>query len=108
MILYFLDLAIRCLTRAIDNKSRGSNYGLVIAFCCHHKCEYKSYIGKEYLEQCKFLPNEFPILCSIASWATCGFNLKTDTELKDENKARYAQHMFSLSLSPTILFNLFL
>ncbi|XP_047369986.1 tRNA:m(4)X modification enzyme TRM13 homolog isoform X2 [Vespa velutina] len=80
------DLAIRCLIRAIDNKSSGSNYGLVIAFCCHHKCEYKSYIGKEYLEQCKFLPKEFPILCSIASWATCGFNLKTDTELKDENK----------------------
>lgn len=87
----FLDLAIRCLTQAIDNKSSGSNYGLVIAFCCHHKCEYKSYIGKKYLEECKFLPNEFPILCSIASWATCGFNLKTNTELKDENKeARYA------------------
>ncbi|KAI4477690.1 hypothetical protein M0804_012518 [Polistes exclamans] len=80
------DLAIRCLTQAIDNKSIGSNYGLVIAFCCHHKCEYKSYIGKEYLKKCKFLPNEFPILCSIASWATCGFNIKNDTELKNENE----------------------
>ncbi|KAK2585900.1 hypothetical protein KPH14_010487 [Odynerus spinipes] len=79
------DLSIRCLMQVIDNRASGSNYGLIIAFCCHHKCEYKSYVGKKYLEQCGFVPNEFPILCSIASWATCGFNLKNTNKLEEDD-----------------------
>ncbi|XP_076622449.1 tRNA:m(4)X modification enzyme TRM13 homolog [Colletes latitarsis] len=66
------DLTINCLARAMQNEPKCNITGLIIAFCCHHRCEYASYVGKEYLEQCGFTSNEFPILCSIASWATCG------------------------------------
>ena len=52
--------------------------GLIIAFCCHHRCEYSSYVGKEYLQSCGFTADEFPILCSIASWATCGTGKNRD------------------------------
>lgn len=66
--------------------------GLIIAFCCHHRCEYASYVGKEFLEQCGFTPNEFPVLCSIASWATCGSGFKKTTvsanTQKDSEKTR--------------------
>lgn len=62
--------------------------GLVIAFCCHHKCEYSSYVGRKYLQQCGFTVDEFPILCSIASWATCGARAKSDTKSRDDLTSR--------------------
>lgn len=58
--------------------------GLIVAFCCHHKCEYSSYVGREYLQQCGFIADEFPVLCSIVSWATCGTRLKSDVNSQCE------------------------
>lgn len=74
------DLAIRCLARSINDEPKVDVSGLVLAFCCHHKCEYSSYVGREYLRQCDFTANEFSILCSIVSWATCGSHLKSNVK----------------------------
>ena len=60
-----------------------SKIGIIIAFCCHHRCEYSHYVGHEYLENEGFTKDEFPIICKIASWATCGIkdnNSKNDCE----------------------------
>lgn len=62
-------------------------HGLVIAFCCHHRCEYASYVGKHYLTQSGFTPSEFPILCSIASWATCGSNGKINPNANNQHNS---------------------
>jgi tRNA:m4X modification enzyme len=59
------------MTNLIKN-SNSSKVGIVIAFCCHHRCEYSHYVGHEYLESEGFTSNEFPIISKIASWATCG------------------------------------
>ncbi len=59
--------------------TKQTKVGIVIAFCCHHQCEYSQYVGHKYLEQEGFSKDEFPILCKIASWATCGI-IKKDTE----------------------------
>ncbi|XP_036150343.1 tRNA:m(4)X modification enzyme TRM13 homolog isoform X2 [Monomorium pharaonis] len=72
------DLTIRCLTKSMSGEPRVDVRGLIVAFCCHHKCEYSSYVGREYLQRCGFTADEFPILCSIVSWATCGFRTKDD------------------------------
>ncbi|XP_060810999.1 tRNA:m(4)X modification enzyme TRM13 homolog [Bombus pascuorum] len=69
------DLTLSCLVQAMQNEPKCNVTGIIIAFCCHHRCEYASYVGKEYLEQSGFTANEFTILCSIASWATCGSDL---------------------------------
>ncbi|XP_026673089.1 tRNA:m(4)X modification enzyme TRM13 homolog [Ceratina calcarata] len=69
------DLALNCLVQATQTEPKLNVTGLVIALCCHHKCEYASYVGKEFLNQCGFAPNEFTVLCSIGSWATCGPSL---------------------------------
>ncbi|XP_011315241.1 tRNA:m(4)X modification enzyme TRM13 homolog isoform X2 [Fopius arisanus] len=66
------DLTIRCLSQLARDDVNSEVSGLIIAFCCHHRCDYSSYVGKNYLKTCGFTPEEFPILCSIASWATCG------------------------------------
>ncbi|KAG7202350.1 hypothetical protein KM043_018677 [Ampulex compressa] len=80
------DLTIRCLVRAMHNEPKCNVAGLIIAFCCHHRCEYTSYVGKQYLEECGFTPEEFTILCSIASWATCGSGLNTTAEIQNNQK----------------------
>ncbi|XP_015121707.1 tRNA:m(4)X modification enzyme TRM13 homolog isoform X1 [Diachasma alloeum] len=72
------DLTIRCLSRLIAEDINTEVSGLVIAFCCHHRCDYASYVGKNYLKMYGFTADEFPILCSIASWATCGTGKNRD------------------------------
>ncbi|KYN41039.1 tRNA guanosine-2'-O-methyltransferase TRM13 like protein [Trachymyrmex septentrionalis] len=72
------DLAIRCLIKSMNSEPKVDVRGLIVAFCCHHKCEYSSYVGRKYLQQCGFTADEFPVLCSIVSWATCGCRLKSD------------------------------
>ncbi|XP_018310046.1 tRNA:m(4)X modification enzyme TRM13 homolog [Mycetomoellerius zeteki] len=72
------DLAIRCLVKSMNSEPKVDVRGLILAFCCHHKCEYSSYVGRKYLQQCGFTADEFPVLCSIVSWATCGCRLKSN------------------------------
>ncbi|XP_066589491.1 tRNA:m(4)X modification enzyme TRM13 homolog [Prorops nasuta] len=80
------DLTLKCLTQKIAKNSKSNSDGLVIAFCCHHRCDYTSYVGKKFFEQCNFTANEFPILCSIASWATCGTGLSKPLHNAEEYK----------------------
>ena len=47
--------------------------GIMIALCCHHRCRWRSFVGKKYLlKNAGFLPKDFAILCSLTSWAVCG------------------------------------
>jgi len=64
------DLSLRCLLRA---KQLGVRIvGLVMASCCHHRCTWANFIGQEYLLEMGFTEDDFPVLCGITSWATCG------------------------------------
>ncbi|CAL1292159.1 unnamed protein product [Larinioides sclopetarius] len=68
--------------------------GLLMALCCHHRCSWNTYIGKQFMEKHDFTENDFKLMCCVASWATCGLR-KTDkatenseehtTEIPDEN-----------------------
>ncbi|XP_057334873.1 tRNA:m(4)X modification enzyme TRM13 homolog [Microplitis mediator] len=78
------DLTLRCLTNQTEDTGVS---GLIIAFCCHHRCEYISYVGKKYLKECGFTPEEFPILCSIASWATCGTGKNRQSNSTDKESS---------------------
>ncbi|XP_078042848.1 tRNA:m(4)X modification enzyme TRM13 homolog isoform X2 [Augochlora pura] len=93
------DLTINCLHQAMQDKPICNVNGVVIAFCCHHRCEFASYVGKQYLEQCGFISSEFPILCSIASWATCGSissRLHADSDKQNNPKVtRYTKNLTS-------------
>lgn len=88
LIIHFLDLTIRCLVKSMNSEPKVDIRGLIVAFCCHHKCEYSSYVGREYLRQCDFTTDEFPVLCSIVSWATCGFRLKSVNSPRDFTQQR--------------------
>uniref|UniRef100_A0A1A7WEF0 tRNA:m(4)X modification enzyme TRM13 n=2 Tax=Iconisemion striatum TaxID=60296 RepID=A0A1A7WEF0_9TELE len=46
--------------------------GLAVALCCHHRCEWRHYVGQEFFQQKGLGPAEFSSFCRMSSWATCG------------------------------------
>ena len=57
--------------------------GIVIALCCHHRCNWGHYTGRKALSELGFTPVEFHLLCLMSSWAVCGirphFHLDSST-----------------------------
>merc|ERR1712107_394359 len=61
--------------------------GILIALCCHHRCDWGPYVGKKFLEEQGFSEADFQLLSSITSWCTCGSGrprLRQDTPLPPE------------------------
>ncbi|NXI61778.1 TRM13 enzyme, partial [Anseranas semipalmata] len=46
--------------------------GIVIALCCHHKCDWTHYVGREFFKSAGLGPVEFHYFQRMSSWATCG------------------------------------
>ncbi|NXL90262.1 TRM13 enzyme, partial [Alectura lathami] len=46
--------------------------GIVIALCCHHKCDWTHYVGREFFRSVGLGPREFHYFQRMSSWATCG------------------------------------
>jgi tRNA:m4X modification enzyme len=65
------DYSLRCLKKSLEN-GQVKFKGILLAVCCHHKCEYESFCGKKFLNQLKIDSKLFYIIRSISSWSTCG------------------------------------
>lgn len=46
--------------------------GVAMATCCHHRCSWESYVGKEFLSHHGFSRTEFEALIRMSSWCVCG------------------------------------
>ncbi|XP_008835494.2 tRNA:m(4)X modification enzyme TRM13 homolog, partial [Nannospalax galili] len=44
--------------------------GIVIALCCHHRCDWRHYVGKEYFRALGLGAVEFYYFQRMSSWAT--------------------------------------
>nr|XP_033771862.1 tRNA:m(4)X modification enzyme TRM13 homolog [Geotrypetes seraphini] len=53
--------------------------GIVIALCCHHKCDWKHYVGQEFFCTLGLGAEDFNLYQRMSSWATCGMQ-KPGTE----------------------------
>ncbi|NXL36542.1 TRM13 enzyme, partial [Glaucidium brasilianum] len=51
--------------------------GIVIALCCHHKCNWTHYVGREFFKSVGLGPVEFHYFTRMSSWATCGMREAT-------------------------------
>ncbi|XP_016122048.1 tRNA:m(4)X modification enzyme TRM13 homolog [Sinocyclocheilus grahami] len=62
--------------------------GLAIALCCHHRCDWRHYVGKEFFRQRGLGPEEFAAFQCMSSWATCGMRKigSKTTEKRSEHK----------------------
>ncbi|KFV91424.1 tRNA:m(4)X modification enzyme TRM13, partial [Eurypyga helias] len=46
--------------------------GIVITLCCHHKCDWTHYVGREFFQTAGLGAEEFHYFQRMSSWATCG------------------------------------
>ncbi|KAM8780183.1 tRNA:m(4)X modification enzyme TRM13 homolog isoform 3-T3 [Rhynchonycteris naso] len=46
--------------------------GIVIALCCHHRCDWRHYVGRDYFRARGLGAVEFHYFQRMSSWATCG------------------------------------
>ncbi|XP_034356752.1 tRNA:m(4)X modification enzyme TRM13 homolog isoform X2 [Arvicanthis niloticus] len=71
--------------------------GIVIALCCHHRCEWRHYVGKEYFKALGLGAVEFYYFQRMSSWATCGMRtsleaLDVTPERKDAQRDENEEH----------------
>lgn len=67
------DFALRCLKNSLLDSAEPPKFlGIVLAVCCHHKCEWESLCGQEFLQSKGIDSTLFYILRSISSWSTSG------------------------------------
>ncbi|XP_038000785.1 tRNA:m(4)X modification enzyme TRM13 homolog isoform X2 [Motacilla alba alba] len=59
--------------------------GIVIALCCHHKCDWTHYVGKEFFKSVGLGPVEFHYFQRMSSWATCGMQETTSKASTSED-----------------------
>lgn len=65
------DLTIRCLEQH-QTVPNGTD-SLLIALCCHHRCTWRSYVGRVFFEDVLGLTREdFDMMVRMSSWATSG------------------------------------
>ncbi|XP_055902564.1 tRNA:m(4)X modification enzyme TRM13 homolog [Eupeodes corollae] len=62
------DLTIRCILQDETQKTEA----ILIALCCHHRCEWRPFVGKEFFLENGLGPEEFALITKMASWAICG------------------------------------
>ncbi|XP_055849009.1 tRNA:m(4)X modification enzyme TRM13 homolog [Episyrphus balteatus] len=62
------DLTIRCILQDDTEKTDA----ILIALCCHHRCEWKPFVGKEFFLENGLTRKEFALITKMASWAICG------------------------------------
>ncbi|XP_010587805.1 tRNA:m(4)X modification enzyme TRM13 homolog isoform X2 [Loxodonta africana] len=61
--------------------------GIVIALCCHHRCDWRHYVGKEYFRALGLGAVEFHYFQRMSSWATCGMR-RTSSEASNVTTKR--------------------
>lgn len=77
------DLSLRALVQTLprqDNNSVSSQFkGLAIALCCHHVCRWEDYVNPTFFLAQGFEADEFALITSLTSWATCSIQDEGDT-----------------------------
>uniref|UniRef100_A0A672UDH8 tRNA:m(4)X modification enzyme TRM13 n=2 Tax=Strigops habroptila TaxID=2489341 RepID=A0A672UDH8_STRHB len=66
--------------------------GIVIALCCHHKCDWTHYVGREFFKSVGLGPVEFHYFQRMSSWATCGMRETTTKGSASEESEEQTNH----------------
>lgn len=62
----------------------GPVLGLAVALCCHHRCEWRHYVGQRFFGERGLGAEEFAAFCRMSSWATCGLRERRDGREHEE------------------------
>lgn len=84
------DLAIRCMTRV---RKPDQNQALVIAVCCHHRCTWRSFVGKKEFQRKSLTAKDFQLIIKMVSWAVCGGGMSRERRklIEEQGEAQQAE-----------------
>ncbi|KAM9461264.1 tRNA:m(4)X modification enzyme TRM13 homolog [Clarias gariepinus] len=57
-----------------DSRKKVVVSGLAVALCCHHRCDWKHYVGKDFFQERGLGAADFSAFQRMSSWATCGMS----------------------------------
>ncbi|XP_073820288.1 tRNA:m(4)X modification enzyme TRM13 homolog [Musca autumnalis] len=79
------DLTLRCIVQAAAEKCLTDL--IMIAVCCHHRCDWSSFVGKNFFKRHVVSPREFAIITKMVSWAICGTGMSRERRkaLEEQN-----------------------
>lgn len=81
------DFAIQCSIHGNDVvKDEPKTIAMIIALCCHHRCEWKHLVGKEFFIQNDITAKEFAIITKMVGWAICGTGMSREKRKEMEEK----------------------
>ncbi|KAI0224956.1 tRNA:m(4)X modification enzyme TRM13 [Lamellibrachia satsuma] len=94
------DLMLRCLNtlpkedekQSDSTKSGRSALGIVLALCCHHRCEWRSYVGKALMARWGISARQFHLMCCLSSWAVCGSRPDKGQNASNEHNTKGPDH----------------
>ncbi|KAI8130048.1 hypothetical protein FF38_12542 [Lucilia cuprina] len=68
------DLTLRCIIQA---QEKFTDF-IMIALCCHHRCDWRSFVGKNFLKEHQISQRQFVIITKMVSWAICGTGMSRE------------------------------
>lgn len=75
------DLAIRCMLQEPQRMA-----GCVVALCCHHRCDWRPFVGKDWFARNGLGRREFAVMTRLVSWAVCGTGMSRETRRTMEER----------------------
>lgn len=87
------DFAIRCILNG--NTGDGvadapKTDAFIVALCCHHRCDWQPFVGKEFFLRHKISRREFAIITKMVGWAICGTGMSRERRKEIEEKQKAA------------------
>ncbi|XP_006812702.1 tRNA:m(4)X modification enzyme TRM13 homolog, partial [Saccoglossus kowalevskii] len=83
------DIQTSASTEPIDNELLNTEgnpsrlNGIVIALCCHHKCLWRNYVGKDFFKCQGLTTKDFNVISLLTSWATCAIKKQQLNSVED-------------------------
>lgn len=87
------DLALRCILNGREKITKG----FVIALCCHHRCDWKPFVGKKFLIENNVSKREFVIMTKMVSWAICGSGMSRETRKAMQDRQNGLNGIFRIT-----------
>ncbi|XP_065362112.1 tRNA:m(4)X modification enzyme TRM13 homolog [Calliphora vicina] len=92
------DLTLRCITQA---KEKFTDF-IMIALCCHHRCDWRSFVGKEFFKEHQISQREFVIITKMVSWAICGTGMSRERRKALENQELTPQEIAEINANQRV------
>lgn len=84
------DFAIRCVLHGNENVMKiPKTEALIIALCCHHRCDWAPFVGKDFFTRNGFSVKDFIIISKMVGWAICGNGMSRERRKEIEAKQQH-------------------